>query len=167
MKLLQVCLLTAVLSACSSIAPKNEPASEDNIAGIVPEQSTSDVSPPPQTAPETEKEFSEPLAPATSWDRVVSNFGLELDTSNERVKRHMGWYLKHPRHLEQVSDRARRYLHYIASEVERREIPGELALLPVVESAFDPFAYSHGRASGVAVYTVNGAGLRASSRLVA
>ena len=149
MKLLQVCLLTAVLSACSSIAPKNEPASKDNIAGIAPEQSTSDISPLPQTAPETEKEFSEPLAPATSWDRVVSNFGLELDTSNERVKRHMGWYLKHPRHLEQVSDRARRYLHYIASEVERREIPGELALLPVVESAFDPFAYSHGRASGV------------------
>ncbi|MEK9713929.1 MAG: LysM peptidoglycan-binding domain-containing protein, partial [Thalassolituus sp.] len=42
-----------------------------------------------------------------------------------------------------------RYLHYIVTEVERRGIPGELALLPIVESAFDPFAYSHGRASGV------------------
>ncbi|MEE3210278.1 MAG: transglycosylase SLT domain-containing protein, partial [Pseudomonadota bacterium] len=149
MKLLQVCLLTAVLSACSSIAPKNEPASEDNIAGIAPDQPVSDTAPALQAEPVPEEEFTEPLAPATSWDRVVRNFGLELDTSNSRVKRHMDWYIRHPRHLEQVSDRARRYLHYIASEVERREIPGELALLPVVESAFDPFAYSHGRASGV------------------
>ncbi|WP_297532633.1 LysM peptidoglycan-binding domain-containing protein [Thalassolituus sp.] len=149
MKLLQVCLLTAVLSACSSIAPKTEPASEDNIAGIAPGQPVSDTAPTLQAEPVPEEEFTEPLAPATSWDRVVRNFGLELDTSNSRVKRHMDWYIRHPRHLEQVSDRARRYLHYIASEVERREIPGELALLPVVESAFDPFAYSHGRASGV------------------
>ncbi|MEE3191214.1 MAG: hypothetical protein VX281_09685, partial [Pseudomonadota bacterium] len=80
MKLLQVCLLTAVLSACSSIAPKNEPASEDNIAGIAPDQPVSDTAPALQAEPVPEEEFTEPLAPATSWDRVVRNFGLELDT---------------------------------------------------------------------------------------
>src|SRR5690606_23488042 len=42
-----------------------------------------------------------------------------------------------------------RYLHFIAEQIEARGVPGELALLPIVESAFEPFAYSHGRASGV------------------
>ena len=45
--------------------------------------------------------------------------------------------------------RAQRYLPFIIDELERRELPMELALLPIVESAFDPFAYSHGRAAGL------------------
>ena len=48
-----------------------------------------------------------------------------------------------------MSERAQRYLFHISAEVEARGMPGELALLPFIESAFDPFAYSHGRASGV------------------
>jgi membrane-bound lytic murein transglycosylase D len=51
--------------------------------------------------------------------------------------------------MGRVLERGARYLHYIAGELERRGMPLDLALLPVVESAFDPFAYSHGRASGL------------------
>ena len=65
------------------------------------------------------------------------------------VKQHADWYARHNDYLGRVLERARPFLPYIAAEVEARDLPGELAFLPVVESAFDPFAYSHGRAAGL------------------
>jgi membrane-bound lytic murein transglycosylase D len=57
--------------------------------------------------------------------------------------------VRNPDYLARVFDRAQRYMPYIRAELERRELPMELALLPIVESAYDPFAYSHGRAAGL------------------
>ena len=71
------------------------------------------------------------------------------DTAEKRIKPELRWYASHPKYLERVFERSRRYLFHIAEEVERRGLPSELALLPIVESAFDPFAYSHGRAAGL------------------
>lgn len=68
---------------------------------------------------------------------------------NKRVKVQRDWYAKHPRYLDRVAKRAEPFLHYIVKELEANDIPLEIALLPIVESAFDPFAYSHGRASGM------------------
>jgi peptidoglycan lytic transglycosylase D len=65
------------------------------------------------------------------------------------VQRELKWYAAHPQYMDRVFERARLYLFYIVSELERRGMPAELALLPIVESAFDPFAYSHGRAAGL------------------
>ncbi|MBN7828092.1 transglycosylase SLT domain-containing protein, partial [Bowmanella dokdonensis] len=59
------------------------------------------------------------------------------------------WYLKHPKYMDRVSKRAAPFLFLIVEELEKRNLPMELALLPIVESAFDPFAYSHGRAAGM------------------
>ncbi|MDZ7825721.1 MAG: transglycosylase SLT domain-containing protein [Gammaproteobacteria bacterium] len=59
------------------------------------------------------------------------------------------WYASHQAYLDRVVERGRPYLHHIVAEIERRGLPMELALLPIVESAFDPFAYSHGRAAGL------------------
>lgn len=59
------------------------------------------------------------------------------------------WFSSHPKYMDRVLTRARPYLHHIVSELEARDMPLELALLPIVESAFDPFAYSHGRAAGL------------------
>lgn len=83
------------------------------------------------------------------WQRLRAGFALDLEVSNTRVQQQLAWYRKHPQYIQRVSERGSRYLHYILSEVEERGLPTELALLPVVESAFDPFAYSHGRASGL------------------
>src|SRR5690606_24980913 len=58
------------------------------------------------------------------------------------------WYARHQAYLDRVATRAERYMHYIVEETEKRNMPMEMALLPIVESAFDPFAYSHGRAAG-------------------
>jgi len=68
---------------------------------------------------------------------------------NPAVQLELAWYRSHPDYLDRVFNRADRYLYYIVDELERRGMPVDLALLPVVESAFDPFAYSHGRAAGL------------------
>jgi membrane-bound lytic murein transglycosylase D len=77
-----------------------------------------------------------------------AGFGLEPD-NRKAVQQQLDWYVNHPAYLTRVFTRAQRYLPYIVAEAESRGMPLEVALLPVVESAFDPFAYSHGRAAGL------------------
>lgn len=91
------------------------------------------------------------LAPAAMtdiWVRIRNGFGLP-DYDHPGVGPDLNWYQNNPEYLKRTFDRARPYLHYIVEEVESRNMPLEIALLPVVESAFQPFAYSHGRAAGI------------------
>jgi len=83
------------------------------------------------------------------WQRLRSGFALDHSIDNKRVQEQLNWYVSHPSYIKRVVERGRRYLHYILTETEKRGLPTEFALLPVVESAFDPFAYSHGRAAGL------------------
>ncbi|MGC8119003.1 LysM peptidoglycan-binding domain-containing protein [Marinobacter sp. VGCF2001] len=83
------------------------------------------------------------------WSRLRTGFAMDHSVDNARVQAQLDWYARHPRYIDRVVERGARYLHYIINETEKRGLPGELALLPVVESAFDPFAYSHGRAAGL------------------
>lgn len=82
------------------------------------------------------------------WDRIRDGFQLNIQ-HNGRIERELKWLAKYPSYMSRVSERASRYLHFIAEEVASRGLPMELALLPIVESTFDPFAYSHGQASGL------------------
>lgn len=90
----------------------------------------------------------EPLVPDDIWDRMRAGFELDLDIDQPRLSSQLRWFKTHPAHLDTVSKRGTRYLYYIVDELEKAGIPLEIALLPIVESGFDPFAYSHGRASG-------------------
>lgn len=84
----------------------------------------------------------------TVWDRLISLYALpEID--NERIDREVSWYLRHPDSLISLQQRAEPYMHHILDEIEAKHIPGELALLPVVESSFVPDAYSKSDASGL------------------
>ena len=83
------------------------------------------------------------------WSRLRAGFTMDHSVDNARVQAQLDWYVRHPRYIDRVVERGSRYLHYIINETEKRGLPSELALLPVVESAFDPFAYSHGRAAGL------------------
>ena len=92
----------------------------------------------------------ETVEPATDDLLARLRYGFELpETDNARVRAELDWFVRHPDYLDRVFTRAQRYLPYIASELEQRGMPLELALLPIVESAYDPFAYSHGRAAGL------------------
>jgi membrane-bound lytic murein transglycosylase D len=76
--------------------------------------------------------------------------GFTLDpVMNRKVQTELDWFVRNPAYLARVFERAQRYMPYIADQLEQRGLPLELALLPIVESAYDPFAYSHGRAAGL------------------
>lgn len=82
------------------------------------------------------------------WDRITSGFSLSYQ-QHKRIYSQLKWYSRHPDYLHRVGKRAEPYLYHIVENIEARGMPLELALLPIVESAFDPFAYSHSRASGM------------------
>jgi membrane-bound lytic murein transglycosylase D len=83
------------------------------------------------------------------WQRLREGYQLDLSSEDRRVASQVRLYSRSQHFLDRISSRANRYLYYISDELEKRDMPLELALLPVVESAYDPFAYSHGRASGL------------------
>jgi membrane-bound lytic murein transglycosylase D len=89
-----------------------------------------------------------PARPANLWERIRD--GFQLPPGNHRlVREERARFADRERYWERIAERARPYLHYIVDEVEARGMPTELALLPIVESAFRPFAYSHGSAAGL------------------
>ena len=93
-----------------------------------------------------------PITPAPAHNdllqRLRDGFGLD-EAMNNRIQAELNWYVKHPDYLNRVFTRSQRYLPHITEQLESRGLPLELALLPIVESAYDPFAYSHGRAAGL------------------
>lgn len=83
------------------------------------------------------------------WTHLRNNLSFDLNIDNKAVRAQRNWYANHPDYFVRVSKRAQRYLFHVADAIENSDMPAELALLPIVESAYDPFAYSHGRASGM------------------
>jgi membrane-bound lytic murein transglycosylase D len=86
--------------------------------------------------------------PADLWERLRQGFAIP-DLDSRLVAVHETYYATRPDLLRGILARARRYLHYIVEEVERRGLPMELALLPAVESGFNPMALSSAQASGL------------------
>ena len=80
--------------------------------------------------------------------RLRRGFSLQRVVNN-RVQAEMNWLMRHSAYVDRVFNRAQRFLPYITNEIDKRGLPLELALLPIVESGYDPFAYSHGRAAGL------------------
>lgn len=82
------------------------------------------------------------------WQRIRSGFAM-AEMNSPLVEHHQKWYASRPDYLARMTERAQRYLYFIIEEVERRGMPSEIALLPMIESAFNPGAYSGARASGI------------------
>jgi membrane-bound lytic murein transglycosylase D len=105
-----------------------------------------------QAPPEGAATWTDAAAPAgvapDVWDRMRAGFDFPLH-DNHRVRAELDWYASHPDYLDRTLERARPYLHLIIESLEQRGMPTEIALLPIVESAYQPFAYSHGRAAGI------------------
>ena len=142
MKLFQLLLSLTLISACShqALIPNANPTKARVINPVVPildqwqgEQQLINRAPNEQNL----------------WQRIINAYGFDQSINNPRVQAQLNWYKKHQGYMDRMASRAQRYMFYIAEQIDVRDIPGELALLPIVESAFDPFAYSHGRASGV------------------
>jgi membrane-bound lytic murein transglycosylase D len=89
-----------------------------------------------------------PQAQDDLWQRISMQFSLDIP-ENKSIEYYRNWYLKHPKHLETVAQRAEPFLYLITEKIEQRNLPLELALLPIVESSFDVNAYSSGKAAGL------------------
>ncbi len=159
---ISVITLAFLLSACSQnplqkiadvVVPEATPVPveqpDDRVEYIVPE---------PEILPEeaeeevvaVEDELPDPaLQYGDLWKKIAANLNLPRHLDRKSVKGRLAWYARNQEYLDRVSDRSRPYLYHIVTEVEKRGMPMELALLPIVESAFIPFAYSRSHASGI------------------
>ncbi len=102
----------------------------------------------PELEPVIETEDEQPIHYDNIWARLVDNFTLPGCADHEVSVTWAEWYADHGAYMARVMKRAQPWIYFITEELEARGMPGELALLPIVESAYDPFAYSSGRALG-------------------
>lgn len=90
--------------------------------------------------------------PGKQWNDLLEHLrrGFTIEpVMNNRVQAELKWFVRHPQYLNRVFNRGQQFLPHILASIEAKGLPLELALLPIVESAYDPFAYSHGRAAGL------------------
>ena len=147
-------LLVLLLAGCATTGSGTSTVSQ------APPESTNESSPTPRTAATIDEHLYVPRtgsAPgdsaaehvhANTWERLTHRFELPECSDHEVNLDWARWYADRPDYMARIFKRAQPWIHHIANELERRDMPAELALLPIVESAYDPFAYSSGRALG-------------------
>jgi membrane-bound lytic murein transglycosylase D len=129
----------AAAIAAPSSTPPGDPVGE--LAGVLTEQ-------PLVAIPANPTLVLPPPLPGNLWERIRRGFkmpNLESKLADNRTH----WYANQPEYLDRMAQRSRRYLFHIVEEIERRGMPTELALLPFVESAFQPEAISSAKAAGL------------------
>ena len=99
-----------------------------------------------QSQPESEQDAT---PEADIWRKLSRQLFLPRHLTHRSVNSRLAWYARKQAYLDRVAERATPYLFHIVGEIEKRDMPMELALLPIVESAFQPFAYSPSHASGI------------------
>jgi len=169
LKLIRLCLLIGVLwvSGCAStVTPTDGPdnAQPDYALSSNTRNSTGSVEPdtpglrPPVfpsegLRPLTSLELDRPKVlaltpPADIWERIRLGFAMP-DLQNDLVADREQWYATRADYMQRMTERGSKYLFYIVEEIERRRMPSELALLPFIESAFNPQAVSGAKAAGM------------------
>jgi membrane-bound lytic murein transglycosylase D len=104
---------------------------------------------PPALEEPTQVAGLTPAQYADLFDRMRAGFKLEDAPDRRGIDQQLNWYASNPDYLQRSFGRAELYLYHIVTELEARGMPLELSLLPVVESAFEPYAYSRASASGL------------------
>lgn len=130
--------VSATLAGCSSHAPQTEATHTPNIAARAKQK------------PIWLTEKPTPVAPQDIWERMRQGFQLQEGLGvNPRIEQQRLWFASNPSFLENAGERGSLYIHYIVERLEERNMPLELALLPVIESAYNPMAYSRADAVGL------------------
>ncbi|WP_044874578.1 LysM peptidoglycan-binding domain-containing protein [Pseudomonas sp. LFM046] len=134
-----VVVAAATLAGCSATGQKDDDQGRDTDRALGMNQQT-------QWLEENQAERE----PQDIWERMRNGFKLQDEIGvNPRIERQRLWYVSKPSFLESASERGSLYIHYVVERLEERDMPLELALLPVVESAYNPFAYSRSNAVGI------------------
>jgi membrane-bound lytic murein transglycosylase D len=140
--LLSVLLIISDAAVAKSSAEANPPSVKFNVS-----------TPLKLSAPATsEKSSYTPSYVHSSnnmWAVIASNFSLPHYADTPAVQRQIQWFQTHQKYFNKVASQGQPYMFYIYEEVKKRGLPGELVLLPMIESAYDPFAYSWVGAAGL------------------
>lgn len=91
----------------------------------------------------------QPAVQGDIWKRLRDSFQWQVDTREPRVQKWIEYYRDRPGNVTAIAEQARPWLYWVVSELERRDMPGEIALLPFIESAYDPAAKHPGGATGM------------------
>lgn len=149
--LLPLSLLTAVLvtSGCASF-PAADPGAASGAAASEPSGRLHHPAGSPATTVDDDSGdlLVDSREYADLWERIRSGYAM-APLDSPLVERHERWFVNNPEYLDNLTARARLYLFYIVEEVEKRGMPMEIALLPAIESAYKPHAYSRARAVGL------------------
>ena len=138
------CLL---LAGCSSLKPA-PPSTESTDTANSPSPSAVDQQPAPAAGGTDYAAATNDTEDIPFWEQLRS--GMQLGgTRHVEVQRQLAKYRSSTNQVESIFQRGNPYLGYIYKEVSKRGFPAEITLLPFVESGYDPFAYSHGRAAGL------------------
>ena len=168
-------LAALLLAACASTGPASVDAAASPtpmaIAAPAPAPAAAPVAPATATAapagsdvaaraepaveapidplrPEVRIDLDDRAAQIDLWQRVRDGFAI-ADLDDAFVRKRESYYARQPEYVQRMAERGGRYLFHIVEEVQRRNLPSELALLPFIESAFNPQAMSSARASGM------------------
>jgi membrane-bound lytic murein transglycosylase D len=146
--------MVTMLAACAQLpaheaaSPPPQPvASTAPVAGL-PEPAMPAPAPAPQIAEAAVIPPVEEPRPANLWVRIRKGFAMP-DIDNPLVRDWEQWYSSRPDYVARMVERGRRVMFHVVEEVERRKMPSEIALLPMIESAYNPQAYSRAHASGM------------------
>lgn len=121
------------------------------LMALTAQAGTAQAQQPPASAPFWDALQLEPAAQGDIWQRLRDNFQWQIDTREPRVQAWIDYYRQHSGNVTAIAEQARPWLHWIVSELERRDMPGEIALLPFIESAYDPAA-RHGTSGAVGMW---------------
>jgi membrane-bound lytic murein transglycosylase D len=157
-------LLAALAGCATGPAPLPEPAPEptpspaaaasapapDVIAAAEPAASAVAAAPAAvdPLRPEVRLDLDDRAAQGDLWQRIRDGFAMP-DLQGDKVRNRERWYADRPDYVQRMTERGSRYLFHIVEELDKRGMPMELALLPFIESAFNPEAMSSARASGM------------------
>ncbi len=153
-----ICFLALILSACNLSSTKTEsvdlPATAEKSHRLTTVARLSSIDQENRSAAikvdeELNKEIAKQKAYQNLWIMIKDELQFDRNISQRSVKDKIRWFARNQEYLDRVADRARPYLFHVIERLKERDMPLDLALLPIVESAYHPFAYSPSRASGI------------------
>lgn len=150
-----ICFVPLVLSGCNftstrpdSVEPPTTAQNSQQLA-ISPQLSEHVAKSGIDVDDNLQNQVAHPQNYSDAWLLLKDGLELERHTDKKSVKEKIAWFARNQEYIDRVVDRAEPYLFHIITKLKERDMPLDLALLPVVESAYQPFAYSPSRASGI------------------
>lgn len=132
-------LSPATSAPAQNAAAQNLPVQDASATGYLPDNSQDDAVTAEQNAT---------VATEDLWQRIKDGYALP-EQESPYTANHESWYAARPDYVKRMLERSQKYLYHVVEEVQKRGMPTEIALLPMVESAFNPQAYSRSHASGI------------------